>query len=83
MIDNSQSKEITARKLIHYRKLKHWTQSQIANKINITRARYVSYEDGRNHIPYRFICDLCLTYGITLDEFENLKIYVTPRNNMK
>lgn len=80
MVDSAQHKEVNARKLIFLRKKFGKSQKQIADKLHIKRERYDSYEDARSVAPYRVIRDLCNFYKITLDEFENLKILVTPCN---
>lgn len=83
MKEISQSKEITAEKITFLRKRKHWTQTQIANKIKITRSRYASFESTRIEADFQTISDLCEVYGITLDEFKNLKIPVSERNRIQ
>ncbi len=72
------SKQIVAKKLEYYRKLKRWSQSQVAKKIGILRNRYVNYECARTTTPYHIIRDLCRLYQISVDEFEKLKIPVLP-----
>jgi transcriptional regulator with XRE-family HTH domain len=71
MIDASQLKEITARKLKSLRKGKGWTQQQLSNKIKIDRDRYANYELARRIAPHRVIVAVCNAYGITVEEFEN------------
>ena len=76
MIDASRSKEITARKLIYFRRAKRLSQSQAAKKIGISRSRYANFESSRSIIPYHIIRDICNAYQISLSEFENQKISV-------
>lgn len=77
MIDTAQQKEITARKIKLLRKQRRWSQTQIANKLKITRSRYTSFESARIKAPYHIIRDLCNTYGITLDQYEQMEINLT------
>lgn len=82
MVDPAQHKETTARKLIFLRKQQRRSQTQIAFKIGVTRSRYTSFETGRVVTPHHIIEVLCVAYGISLDDFQKLKIPVSKRNTL-
>jgi|GEM_PF-6119346 len=72
MIDIQHDREQVARKIKFIRKLKKWSQTQLANKINIPRQRLASYEEGRAVCPFRIVKALCVVYEISLNDFEDI-----------
>lgn len=43
------------------------TQEKLAQGINITRARYSKYEDGRSEAPYSILCKLSQYFNVSID----------------
>jgi transcriptional regulator with XRE-family HTH domain len=74
MIDNGKAKELIARKLFFLRTDRDKSQKQIADRIGISRSRYSMFECGKRLTPYHIIEGVCEYYGITLDEFQKIKI---------
>ncbi|WP_040537453.1 helix-turn-helix transcriptional regulator [Lentilactobacillus parafarraginis] len=59
--------QVTAQ-LIHYRKLNHFTQSDLAKQIHVSRQTISNWETGHTYPDIQSLLLLCDLYQITLDD---------------
>lgn len=49
------------------RKDKDWTQTDVANYLNLQREQYRRYENGINEIKASFLIEICKLYNVSAD----------------
>ncbi|MBS1611662.1 MAG: helix-turn-helix transcriptional regulator, partial [Bacteroidetes bacterium] len=60
--------DFIASNLKFLRKLKSWTQSDLADELNIKRAVIGSYEEGRARPTYEVLVDLSKMFNYKIDD---------------
>ncbi|MDX8568114.1 LexA family transcriptional regulator [Elizabethkingia sp. HX XZB] len=61
---------------------KNSTQQELANNLNITRARYVSYEDGRSEPPIEILLKISKFFHLSIDLMVSVDIRKYPLEQM-
>lgn len=61
------TREIMYKRIRALRKREHYTQSQMAQKLNISRRTYANYERGIHAMPVEVLVVIADTFGTSLD----------------
>ena len=59
-------KTIVGENLKRFRIASDYSQSDVAEYINIDRGAYANYESGSREMPYQLVLKVCELYGISL-----------------
>lgn len=63
--------------IAHYRKLKGFTQQQLADRLHISRGTVANWETARIEMNVKQVLELCEVLGITSDELcQNAQKYL-------
>lgn len=63
-----QEQKQLAKRIIDLRKVKGWTQTELAEKIGISRNLYSNYELGRTHMTDEIIIALAKVFKVSTDD---------------
>ncbi len=55
------------RRLLDLREMNNWTQTDVANRINISQRAYSHYEIGTRELPLEVLIKLADLYGTSTD----------------
>ena len=61
------------RNMVSLRKIRHWTQAQLAAMLGTSQTMLARYERGANALPIRFLLSLCEVFQRTPDELLGIK----------
>ena len=67
----------------HLRNRQKLTQQTIANDLNITRGRYVKYEDGSSEPPMDLLVKISKYFKVSIDLLLSIDIKKYPLEEMK
>lgn len=79
----------TNKKLQELRKLKGYSQSELANLVGVSRSAIAGYENGYTQPSLEILCKLCEIFNISIDslmDFDNInphKDKVLKRSNIR
>lgn len=61
-------------KIRHLRNMLGWSQEVFSSQLNMSQRQYSSIETGKSKLTLQLYKEICLVWGITSREFEDLHL---------